>query len=516
MNVPTRVMIVDDEPIQRTGFLHLCDWKEHGIDIVAQASNGQEALSLIEKTRPHVVITDIMMPVMDGIEFAQHMRKKYPEIKLVVLSSYSEFDYVREVFKYGVTDYLLKPRISAEEIISLIQSLRGDMNQEEPDGKEWRKDRSLLLAQLLCHEEIHGEEAWREAESRFPHQRWMFMLASTDAVLNRTQISQNELEQTFMEQAGRLLNGINHTCVFLKNECMVLFNYEPSREERVMQAGRQFAERMQVLLEFIRFVRSEAFGSIRLLKNRYQHAVQGLAKLVYFPGQALVSEKDIVFNTESGGFDHTQFAAYLRSLEVNKAWEHLKALLQKVRRTQALDEYALKRFCQSMIYTVISTLEPLKLPLCGQSASSRLKWFKKIDLAFDIDELEQILTQFFAQLEEDIRTHANREQDWILSRICQYVQENYADDLTLSKLADHLHLNYSYLSSYFKQRTNENLTTYINRVRTEKAKELLGNPHLSIAEVSRMAGYSEHNYFSKVFKKMTGLTPNEYRNRIFR
>jgi len=100
--------------------MHLCNWSEYGIEIVAQASNGQEAIDHMESAAPHIVITDIVMPVMDGIEFSKIMKVKYPDIKIIVLSSYSEYDYVREVFKYGVTDYLLKPKVSASELITLI------------------------------------------------------------------------------------------------------------------------------------------------------------------------------------------------------------------------------------------------------------------------------------------------------------------------------------------------------------------------------------------------------------
>lgn len=144
-----RVMIVDDEAILRTGILHLCNWSEYGIEIVAQAANGQEALQLIEAADPHVVITDIVMPVMDGVELTKTMRAQYPDIKIVVLSSYSEYNYVREVFKYGVTDYLLKPRVSATELVSLIQSLCSNMNLNSPGGRPARKDPALMLGRWL-------------------------------------------------------------------------------------------------------------------------------------------------------------------------------------------------------------------------------------------------------------------------------------------------------------------------------------------------------------------------------
>jgi len=154
----------------------------------------------------------------------------------------------------------------------------------------------------------------------------------------------------------------------------------------------------------------------------------------------------------------------------------------------------------------------MKQPV-AELGSSKLKLFKKIDLAYNIKELEAIMQQFLQDL-KSILPGADQQHSHTLQQIYTYVHDNYANDISLSEMADTLHLNYSYLSSYFKQRTRENLTSYINRVRTDKAKELLLDHRLSVSEISRLTGFSDHNYFSKVFKKMTGMTPVEYRNQI--
>lgn len=152
------------------------------------------------------------------------------------------------------------------------------------------------------------------------------------------------------------------------------------------------------------------------------------------------------------------------------------------------------------------TLEQLKQPI-AELGSSKLKLFKMIDLAFDIEELEHIMVQFLEKVRHVVQGKDYR-QSIILHQIYEYVNEHYANEISLSEMANALHLNYTYLSSYFKQRTQENLTSYINRVRTDKAKDLLLDPSLSVSEISRLTGFSDHNYFSKVFKKMTGMTPS--------
>lgn len=507
-----RVMIVDDEAILRTGMLHLCNWSEYGIEIVAQASNGQEALQYIEQVHPHVVITDIVMPIMDGVEFSKMMRMQYPEIKLVVLSSYSEFDYVREVFKYGVTDYLLKPKVSAPELISLIHSLCSNMNLVDV-GFNPINDPALVLGSLLGSEGNDDAEAWSKLQEHFTSNHFRMIKASTSLLLSKTKWTQSQMEQILIELAEEELSSFNYVCVFLKNECLLLINYESEQAEQVLSSLYRFTQKAKQSLSYMMFVLSNAFEELIDMKKKHEQLTLCLGKLFYFYQQSCIPEREIHLETDKINFDHTQFTTSLRILALDKAIDQLKAFFLSIQENQDYDEYSLKRFCQNLIYTVTSTLEQMKQPLTELS-SSKLKIFKMIDLAFDINELEMILTQYLNELKAVIDRHTDPQSSIILNQIYEYVNDNYANEISLSELATQLHLNYSYLSTYFKQRTNENLTAFINRVRTDKAKDLLLNQELSISEISRLTGFSEHNYFSKVFKKMTGMTPVEYRNHI--
>lgn len=510
-----RVLIVDDEPIQRAGITHLCNWSEYGIEIVAQASNGQEALEAVEAALPHVVITDIVMPVMDGVELTRILRTRYPDIKVVVLSSYSEFDYVREVFKYGVTDYLLKPKVSAPELIALIQSLCGDIHLHVTDGKPARKDVSLLLGQWLSGAEDNGHlkaEALEAGEEHFHAGSYRMLAAGTGLLLSRTDWTQNGLEQALPELAVKHLPFYAHSFVFLKQEAVLIVNYDDSEAESLLDGLRQFALEAKEKWTYVAFVQSHPFRSLAELRDEHDRLSPLLGKLLYFPRLALVPEERIGAGGRKAELDQSRFVSALRTLQIDEAATQLKALIDDIAEACSYDEYSLKRLCQNMIYTALSTLEPLKLPL-SELNSSRLKLFKGIDLAFDIRELEGIMSAFMDDVRKLVR-QTDQQPAPILQQIYDYVEANYESDISLADMAAKLHLNYSYLSSYFKQRTQENLTSYINRVRIDKAKQLMHNHELSISEISRQAGFSDHNYFSKVFKKFTGMTPLEYRNQI--
>lgn len=510
-----RVMIVDDEPIQRAGITHLCQWSDYGIEIVAQASNGQEALEAIETARPHVIITDIVMPVQDGVELTRIVRSRYPDIKIVVLSSYSEFDYVREVFKFGVTDYLLKPKVTAPELVELIQSLCGDVRPQIAEDAPAAMDVSLHLSQWLSSIEDNEQmkaEALGAGAAHFHAPHYRLLAASTSLLLSRTEWTQNGLEQGMSELAAKHLAAYTVSFAFLKQEAVLIVNYDDSQAEEVLADLGRYAMEAREKWTYIAFLQSERFHSLEELRDEHARIAVMLGQLLYFPGWSVVPKERIEAGGRRAELDQSRFAAALRTLHMDEAAAQLKALLADVAQAHSYDEYSLKRLCQNIIYTVLSTLEPLKLPL-SELHSSRLKLFKNIDLAFDIRELEDIMSAFM----EDVRRLVRRTEQQpapLLQQIYDYVEANYESDISLAEMAAALHLNYSYLSSYFKQRTQENLTSYINRVRVDKAKLLIHHNESSISEISRQTGFSDHNYFSKVFKKFTGMTPLEYRNQI--
>lgn len=506
-----RVMIVDDEAILRTGIMHLCNWSEYGIEIVAQASNGQEAIDHMESAAPHIVITDIVMPVMDGIEFSKIMKVKYPDIKIIVLSSYSEYDYVREVFKYGVTDYLLKPKVSASELITLIQSLCGTVNLSLTENYRPNLDSSLILSQWLDHDSSPSSESQKILSNYYQGNSFTLAKSSTSLLLSRTNWSQSQMEHTLLSLAAEHLSGLTYSFIFLKTEFLILLNYDGIMAQNMSLLIEQFAVVIKEKLVYISFLLSNPFETIEQIKEEHLRLTPYLGKLIYFPEHIVVHENEIINSNEKATFDLNQFTSCLRIFAIDDAKEQLKAFFLKVSSTQTYDEYSLKRLCQNLIYTAMSTLEHIKQPVT-EFGSSRLKLFKTIDLAYSIVELECILIQFLDSLKSSMKS--TDQQSTILHQIYEYVNEHYANEISLSEMANTLHLNYSYLSSYFKQRTQENLTTYISRVRIDKAKELLMDPRLSVSEISRLSGFSEHNYFSKVFKKMTGLTPVEFRNQI--
>lgn len=508
-----RVMIVDDEAIFRTGLTHLHDWNKEGIEVVAQAANGMEALDLVAKVQPHVVITDIMMPVMDGIELVKQLRKNYPAIKIIILSSFSEFELVREVFKYGVDDYLLKPKVTAEELISIIH------NSCEPSATAVSLDLSIpllkepaiIFSQWFEQDDALSEKDRDELSKQMNHSYFTMLVTNITVLQSLTNSSQYELEQYMLDAGYEYFKHVSYVAVFTKSHVALVLNYNEEEESYLKPAIVQFVNKVNMQYGTLKFIHMNAVALIDDLKDKYLLAQQALHKAIYFSNRSVILENEIKLEQFEVTFEHDAFVNALKWMTFNQANESLTKYFEKVNVTQALDEYTLKRFIQHIIYTVMSTLEHLKLPFTEQS-SEKLKWFKKIDLATTINDLEDIVNEFMYMVQQQFNDQNEHSEVNLLNQIIEYIHEHYDQDISLSELAERFHMNYSYLSWYFKHRTSENLTTYINKIRIEKAKELLKYTEDTISQISAKIGFSEHNYFSKVFKKFSGMTPLEYRS----
>lgn len=505
-----RVMIVDDEAIFRTGLAHLHDWQSEGIEIVAQAANGAEALELIEYVQPHVIITDIMMPIMDGIELVKNVRKSYPALKIIILSSYSEFELVREVFKYGVDDYLLKPKVTSEELVALIHSSCNPADSKQGDREPLAVEPSIIMSQWFEQEKLTAHD--REQLQQLLPKSQISLLASSVAVLqSSTNASQRELEQFILQQCRTHLADITHIAVFTKQYVAIVLNYEREEQHKLQVALSAFVQAVNEKYAALTFIHSHRSQSMDELQAQYAKLQQLFAKAFYVEQQRFISEDEINLQHIDVPFDHDGFVNALKWMTFNQAKEQLHDHFMAVQQAQGLDEYSIKRFSQHIIYTVMSSLEHLHLPFTEQS-TEKLIWFKRIDQATRLTELMAILEQFMSMVERQVSEHQDQHQVNTLNQIIDYIHDNYEQDISLAELAERFHMNYSYLSWYFKQRTNENLTAYINKVRVEKAKELLKYTDETISQISTKIGFSEHNYFSKVFKKFVGMTPLEYRH----
>ncbi len=498
-----KVVIIDDEYIMRQGMKHIMDWEKEGFQIVGEASNGQEGLEIIERERPDIVLADVVMPVLDGIELSEILRKKYPEIQLIILSSYDKFEYVKTTLMNGAADYILKPTLNPE---NLLEALNRTANRIP--GMEIRKeDMSSAQKQLeryMCgFEEQMSEMTVAEI---FPHSMYRLFGCNLKKICDNHKaemVNVQKMITKFFEQKKEYMLRL----VFMEEEylCCVL-NYRVREEQSVAADISACVRKIAKIYKNTFFIVGRGFHSFQEARERYLLEIKDNAdQKFYYKEKNLLTAADILPEIKPERFDFASFSKYLTQKQFAEAITALKEYVHSICEAR-MDEYRLKNQTKNLFYNFLMEIE--KYNIVGEELKQF--YFKKIDCALYEEEFLKVAEELFQELDK-IRIEKLEVEDIRILEIKQYIRAHYRESLELSEVAEKFGYSYHYLSAYFGRYTKEGYSEFVNKIRVEKACELLAFGNLSISEVSTAIGYSDHSYFCRVFKKLTGKTPSQYK-----
>lgn len=504
------VLIVDDESILRNGLKHVCDWEKEGFQLIGEAANGKEALEIIKNEAPNIVITDLIMPEIDGVELTKIIKKDYPNTKVLVLSNVSEFEYVKDTFKYGIHDYLLKTEASAESIIPILKNMVSEIHDLDKNKKDTNKKQKLEnnLISLILNKKI-SDTSFNELQEYF-YMNNFFIMMSEIHQLDEEYVELEELHYKIKNKFYYMINENPHMIVFIKNQLISVINYDKYKNIKLMKDINLIAEDIIKAFNLKSFAVSDSIENISDIYLGYDECIKISKKAIYFE-KALIGIKDINNVNLAIKFDYDKFNSYIGKLNFIEAIKLIEEYFNKVKENVYKEEYDLKKFSQNLIYNALNTIESIDSELINISRK-KIILFKKIDIARSFDEIVNIVIETFKYIDEMSKNKLDaRNDNFIIKAVKDYVDKNYKDEISVASISQDLNINYNYLSYCFKNETNENLSSYISRVRVEKAKLYLEDFKIPISNISEMVGFSEHNYFSKIFKKYTSLTPSEYR-----
>ncbi|GKX32259.1 DNA-binding response regulator [Vallitalea longa] len=415
-----KMMIVDDEPLIRKGFTITIDWESYGIVIVGEAANGKEALVKIEKLEPDIIVTDIKMPIMDGIDLSKEITKKYSDIKIIILSGYNEFEYAQQILKTNACDYLLKP-VNVEELIKLVIKLKGEIIKHK-EKKEIINKKDKLIE---CYKDDIKSKILK------------------DILIPNYSSSNDILEQA--KFIGLDLEGESY-CVFI-----VKMDMEVAKGQRYLtKKQKDIGNLIRDILQIYNFK-----GFIC-----YTH--------YNFLACILVNNKELK-------------NAYIQF------YENLKDNLSK-----SIEE----KFCIG-VGTICNNIHEI-------SDSYKNAKYVLDNLTF----LGKNSVVFYDNKDSNINKYKK-----IVKVAIDYVYANYDRNITLAQVAEFVLISPNYFSKIFKEETNKNFIDWLNELRIHKAKNLLKDPLLKIYEVAEKVGYSDYKYFSYNFKKYTGISAKDYREK---
>jgi two-component system response regulator YesN len=501
-----RVFIVDDEPFIVEGLYDIIDWAEAGLEIVGHASNGQKALEALQETSVDILLTDISMPVMNGLDLIRHARVHHPDLKVIVLSGFDEFSYLKEGMMLGIENYLLKP-INIKELQATLLNTVEKLNSFKETSLVQAYSKQILKDNTL--------------------QRWL-----------THQIAPTE----FYERADLL--GINLDCTYMtvsvlriESDAAEVFETLSQRVEAydwltsfydmdgdiVLLAAMNDVDRGRMeLKDILRLFQVDlhehllriTVGSVEQLLDQtgesYASAKKAQEYFWVYPELYMIDVSELEFHEGHPKVDFSiiDWPSYAK-LIVGKDQENLRLQIQSdFKRIQALPGITPQDFQDIAFEMVIHFKMELKAIRHTEDQDVYNQAFQQIRSSVTLDDLEKAIQEVAEMtvglLISDVRSP-------IVQQVLKYIHESYADELSLKMLGAHYHIHPVYLGQLFHKEINESFTEYINRYRIEKAKELLKTTHLKVHVIAKDVGYWEVGYFYKQFKKYVGISPTDYR-----
>ncbi|WP_253958148.1 response regulator transcription factor [Metabacillus halosaccharovorans] len=524
-----KVVITDDEIQIRKGLKMKVDWEEEGFQIVGEASNGKETFDLLNSIDVDIVITDVRMPIMDGIEFAKRANREFPHVKVVVLSGYSDFEYVRSSLVEGVKDYLLKP-VAPDELIHALYRIRSEVEEEKRKKLETEKMNKLVHNQLeemkqqyllhLAKEELSELKGTLERLQQLQLNEF----TSKDVIVQfftiemRTKDPQllKELWLPFMMLCKEIAREYDNTYCFYDANYTNMLHFIHRVDCDKGQQTTLIVDRVQKHVK--KYLKIETVVGIGKIVTGLKEFKSGyISALLSWSQSKLGTHSQVIdgtINQELFEFSPDIEKRLVNSIEnvsIHDFKHNMKEILGETN-NQSMMSFS---FAASRVLFLLSSLAT-KYNL-DTNERHQLIWNCQQSI-WQLNTQHTVIDQLIKLAElvikkiQDTRCSSNGSE--IVENVRKYLNKHYANEISLTSLSEQFHINSAYLSELFKHHVGQNFSDYLIQVRMEKAKEFLFDRQLKIIDVAYLVGFSNSGYFSTVFKKHVGKTPAEFRKEI--
>lgn len=535
-----KVLIIDDESIIRKGIKNIINWKQLDCEVVADASDGIEGIELIKKHLPEIIITDIRMPGMDGLSMIKQVKGIVPNSKIIILTGYRDFDYVQEAIKCGAFDFLLKPS-KIEELTAVLTRAVNEINDQNIRHMEIDRFKVLfeqsipILREKLLYDVIYGlntnEVEIIEKMKMFNIDIKNFVLVvmenDYDEKSNSTQYDKhlyqfgivNSFEEIFAEKYEVLSITLNSSRVgfVIQKPDKSSINIEEVSEkcsylQEVINNGFGFTVTIAV----------SSNGEAALeLPDKLKECLGSLEYKSYMGNNSIIQYSDL--NSFFRYEDYSTLDKYQKQLleSIKSGNERfVKVTIQNISRYVTTNKININ-YLKNFYYTTLSSINNIRISVSaaevdkkheeGKDIASLLKLIEKSE---STEELNSLLEEVAIKIASKVNNFNNKSIKLILRKALDYIQEHYSEQVTLNEVAENIYVSTFYISRMFKKELGKSFVDYLNDVRIEKAKELLKDVKYKTYEVAEIVGISDPHYFSKLFKKYSGMTPSEYRDTI--
>lgn len=526
-----KIFLVEDEVIVREGIKKNIDWEKHGYEFCGEARDGELAFPLIQKLKPDIVITDIKMPFMDGLELSRLIKQSQPETEIILLSGYQDFAYAQEGIKIGVVQYLTKP-ISGEELLAEVDKVAAKIREKKRDQELVEKYKSEMAEKqtnkqsALFQKLVSGK--YTMAELVDESQRCELDISAVwYNILLFNARSKKEKREEYSDTLVRLADELDGIC---KRLGIVIFDRSLEgkallfKADTVEELELKQSQMEQAICENLEQYKDiQYFGGfgepvIRMteLSDCFEKAQRVFAHR-FFENENKILHNDAL--VDSGVVEDEFNIGAVDNVDKSKIDSFLKT------GTKEEVEYFVAEFTHSTGSNFLKSLMfrqyivmdiYFSVTAFAESLNHSRDEIEAIDMnkatMVNPDDAKEYLIRILEQAIVIRESSATNRYKEVVDEVVQYIQDNYADEeLCLNTLASHVNVSPNHLSMIFSQQKGVTLIKYLTDFRLGKAKELLRCTSMRSSEISEKVGYRDPHYFSYLFKKTLGMTPTQYR-----
>ncbi|MFS0873794.1 response regulator [Paenibacillus xylanilyticus] len=530
------IMLVDDDPHTIKALTDHIEWPSLGLRIAGTASNGVDALEQFERLRPDLVMTDVYMPGMTGLEVTQALRRNHPHLPIIILSGYDEFENARAAMRWGVNHFLLKPA-EVEEIESVLREvlLEQEVRERHEQLERTYKQEIGKVVPYLRKQFLHELLTTRYLADELPQERMDYvgirMSSQVRAIslqLNRpgflARMKERDWQLLRYGAADIIQETVKEQTAHMQDSQVEVLDYSDQVFVLLLFGGEGMSGQIEILVErmidqiftYLKMEMSAGIGTTKEhiceVMDSYLESREAL-EMAEFQGGSRVYAYDSIEKVET---NVTDYSLLLR--QWNESWADMRTdLAEEVwLQIRRLFEDGICTSIQDVQVVAVSLFDTLihswnrQYPLL-QPPLAMSEFLRDIQSKYSLQDLlcwmDAIIGDWIEQTRKEI---TEKKSNRLVDQVKQYVEQHYADEISFEAIAKGLFVHPKYLSQLFKRVTGQNFVSYLNGYRIQKAMDLLQSGHYMVYEVSEMTGFRNATYFSQVFKMLTGKSPSEF------
>lgn len=501
-----KVILVDDEVLALDYLESLIDWESEGFQVVGRATGGMKAWALFEKFKPEIVISDIRMIGMDGLELAGKIKEKYPAAIVVLLSAYKDFEYAQKGIQYGVSNYLLKHELNEETLLTELKHIKAEIVKQSKKDKIYQE---YFMKQLIyCQGMIPGIDGLDLGNRLF-----MIMLHREDIFQNGSFAGQSLFIENYKEIRDVIEAPLEETVSYIAdakiNESHQIILYQIEKEVSKYKINHLIEAKSKQLAQILKQVVGKEINvlySYEIKKSEISATFQKMSRQIRYAvfweaGAEFALEQIAEIETK----DSVVWGDEMIDLEsaVYKDRQDIQGMLGYLFNLVTYPQYKLKSF-KELVHLLEMTYRKIKEKESITGPEEKKNVYK-------VKEIQQYYSTCFLCLNEKIHDGRGTKYSNIVLEMMRYIRKNYEKELSLDVIGDVFHMNGVYLGQVFKKEVGMTFLKYLTTCRMDAARSLLESGRYNVSEVAEMSGYKTSQYFSQIFQKNVGMKPQEYK-----